>query len=127
MTLPMEITPDSVKNWSRDLPYANKAVIARESFELLETLQTCSHTSGDRMSILDSLETPVRLVLEHLQAQIIGEHPKAPLFLSLGESYCSLLTQHYALSRRQLSHKRSELFHERADRLATTRQAEYLG
>ena len=126
MTLPTEITPGSIKIWSRDLPYANKAVVARESFELLEELQTCAHTSGDRMAVLEAMETPVGLVLEHLQAQVIGEHPKAPLFLSLGESYCQLLTQHYAALRKQLAEHRSGLFNERADRQAVTRQAEYL-
>lgn len=126
MPLPTETTPDSVRKWARDLPYANKAVVARESFELLESLQGQSHTSGDRMAILEAMETPLGLVLDHLQAQIIGEHPKAPLFLSLGESYCDLLTQHYAKLRRQLAEQRSGLFNERADRLATSRQAEYL-
>lgn len=126
MSLPMETTPDSVRQWARDLPYANKAVVARESFELLEALQEQSHTSGDQMAILEAMETPVGLVLEHLQAQIISEHPKAPLFLSLGESYCGLLTQQYAELRRQLAERRGGLLNERADRLATSRQADYL-
>jgi len=128
MPLPRRLTADTVKAWSRDLPYANKAVVAKESFELLKALQKENQpNNGERLAILTLMQTPVSLVLEHLQAQIISEHPKSALFLSLGEGYCTLLTDLYQQFRDSLPLAHRGFFSDHGASQAMMQQADCLG
>jgi len=126
MPLPTEISPDSVTTWARELPYANKPVVARESFAILQQLEQASLTANQRMAVLEGLQAPIGLVLEHLQAQIIAEHSKAALLLSLAESYCARLAKQYQQLRRELAESDSGLFNDSGNQTALTREAEYL-
>ena len=125
MALPDDVNPDSVKAWVHDLPFANKAVLSRETFELINSLPRQALTSGDRMEVLKTANHPVGIVLDHLRGQIIADHPKAPLFLSLGEEFCRLMSRSYTDIVDDLNANRAGFFNERAVLAAVERAGEY--
>lgn len=126
MPLPTEISPNSVTNWAQELPCANTPVVARESFAILQQLEQASLAANQRMAVLENLQAPIGLVLEHLQAQIVAEHPKSALLLSLAESYCAGLANQYQQLRRERADSDSERLNDSGDQTALTREAEYL-
>jgi hypothetical protein len=126
MSIPPIISPESIQAWAKDLPYTNKALVGREAFEILRGLPGQPLTGNNRLTILTSLEYPINLILEHLQAQIIGEHPKAPLFLNLGQEFCHLLDSNYEQLHRDLLQSRNTFGRDRTVQRLLRRQAECL-
>jgi len=126
MSIPPIISPETIQAWAKDLPYTNKALVGREAFEILSGLPRQPLTGNNRLTILATLEYPINLILEHLQAQIIGEHPKAPLFLKLGQEFCRLLDQNYEQLHQDLLQSRNTYARDRGIQRLIRQQAECL-
>jgi hypothetical protein len=126
MPIPPIISPESIQAWAKDLPYTNKALVGREAFEILRGLPRQPLTGNNRLTVLATLEFPVNLILEHLQAQIIGEHPKAPLFLKLGQEFCHLLDRNYEQLHQDLLQSRNTFARDRTIQRLVRQQAECL-
>jgi hypothetical protein len=91
MTIPSDFTPASIQTWVDELPYANKPLVAKEVFEVIQRLPEYELPPRHQISILESIEYPVGLVLDHVGAQLIAGHTRTEQFLSLGEAYCEKL------------------------------------
>lgn len=95
MSIPVDLSPNSIGAWARDLPITNKGLVGRESYAILQALPKQDLGYKKRLAILEAITPPVDLVLEYLQAQIIGDHPKSEAFLSLALEMCHLLETNY--------------------------------
>lgn len=126
MPIPEELNPESVRNWAQDLPLANKALAGRESYAILAALPEQPLGYKRRLAVLDVVTPIVELVLDHLQAQIIGEHPKADAFLALALDTLQLLEANYQQLGRDARDRSHSYLREKAASLAMTREAQCL-
>jgi len=93
MTIPSKLTVDSVKQWTRQLPYANKPLVAQETFELIQRLPHCRLPARQQLQILEAISLPVATVLSHIRHRLAAGYAQADEFLPLGEAYCEHLTK----------------------------------
>lgn len=89
MPIPSVLTPTSVVAWVKDLPYANKPLVARECFDLIKALGESALPPRHTVRILEAIERPVAVVLEHIGTQLLTSHSNAEQFMQLGEAYCA--------------------------------------
>jgi len=91
MPIPGDLTASNIQAWANQLPYANKPLVAKETFEIIRRLPEYELPPRHQIAILEALEYPVSMVLEHLRSKLSSGHSRTEQFLSLGEAYCENL------------------------------------
>ena len=116
MTVPNKLRVDVISAWAEQLPFANKPLVARETYELIERLQQSGLPARQQLQILEIIRRPATLVLEHLRQRLVLGNTQTDQLLPLGDSYCERLTGACeSLLPIEDSGKRKNLFGLRAD------------
>lgn len=88
MSIPSNLNPATTAAWVDELPYANKPLVARETFEIIQGLPEARLPPKQQIAVLETIEHPVNVVLEHIRNQLSAGHSSTDQFLRLGEAYC---------------------------------------
>lgn len=92
MTAPAKLRVDDISAWAEQLPFANKPLVARETYDLLERLQQSGLPARRQLQILEIIKRPATLVLEHIRQRLMQGNAQAEGLLPLGERYCERLS-----------------------------------
>jgi len=92
MAVPDKLTAATVKAWAETLPYANRALLARETFELIERLPEADLVDRQKLLVVESIKRPVSAVLDHIRHRLVVDDAGSEQFLALGDAYCQRLT-----------------------------------
>lgn len=93
MTVPAKLRVDAISAWAEQLPLANKSLVARETYELMERLPQSGLSARQQLQILEILKRPATLVLEHIRKRLMLGNAQTEQLLPLGDSYCERLSQ----------------------------------
>ena len=92
MTATVPLRVDAVSAWAEELPFANKPLVARETYALIERLQQSGLSARRQLQILRIIRRPATLVLEHIRQRLMLGNNEAEQFLPLGDRFCERLT-----------------------------------
>ena len=91
MAIPGDLTASNIKTWADNLPYANKPRVAQETFEIIRRLPEYELAPKQQITILEIIDYPVSVVLDHLKSRLAAGHSRTDQFLTLGEAFCEHL------------------------------------
>lgn len=91
MAIPGDLTASNIQAWANQLPYANKPLVAKETFEVIRRLPEYELAPRHQIAILEAIDYPVSVVLEHIRSKLSTGHSRTEQFLSLGETFCESL------------------------------------
>ena len=92
MTVPSKLRVDVISAWAENLPFANKPLVARETYELIERLQQSDLPAKQQLQILEIIKRPATLVLEHMRQRLVLGNAQTDQLLPLGDAFCERIT-----------------------------------
>ena len=91
MPIPTDLSPESVQAWVEQLPSANKPLVAKETYALIQQLSEQPLPEKQLLQVLEAISAPADMVLKHISTRITASDIHAPKLLSLGEAFCRQL------------------------------------
>lgn len=91
MAIPADLTASSIQAWAEQLPYANKPLVSKETFEVICRLPEYELAPKHQIAVLEEMSFPLSVVLDHIKAKLTANHSRTEQFLMLGEAFCERL------------------------------------